>query len=168
MTIPRKCHNHEARPSWGTKRRRYEEQIMTKQTPHTKSLRHKELQQRDRLETVSRKTTRGLTHCILNRLSHTIYRKGPISILGMSGYEIYIFLEKKWLNYFQTVETLIRRRVLQRLIWVCTVCRLSFYGSPDYNGLNHFYLREISPLNFMQLQITNIFLVRTGVLYLIY
>ena len=33
-----------------------------------------------------------LTHCILNRLSHTIYWKSPISVLGMSGYEIYIFL----------------------------------------------------------------------------
>ena len=35
-----------------------------------------------------------LTHCILNRLSHTIYWKSPISILGTSSYEIYIFLEK--------------------------------------------------------------------------
>ena len=35
-----------------------------------------------------------LTHCILNRLSHTIYWKSPLSILGTSGYEIYIFLEK--------------------------------------------------------------------------
>ena len=35
-----------------------------------------------------------LTHCRLNRLSHTIYWKTPISILGTSGYEIYIFLEK--------------------------------------------------------------------------
>ena len=35
-----------------------------------------------------------LTHCILNKLSHIMYWKGPISILGMSGYEIYIFLEK--------------------------------------------------------------------------
>ena len=37
-----------------------------------------------------------LTHCILiiNRLSHTIYWKSPISILGTSGYKIYIFLEK--------------------------------------------------------------------------
>ena len=35
-----------------------------------------------------------LTHCMLNRLSHTIYLKSPISILGTSGYEIYIFLEK--------------------------------------------------------------------------
>ena len=36
----------------------------------------------------------------------------------------------------QTVETLIGRRILRRLIWVCTVCQLPFYGSPDYNGLN--------------------------------
>ena len=35
-----------------------------------------------------------LTHCILNRLSHTIYWKSPITILGEFGYEIYIFLEK--------------------------------------------------------------------------
>ena len=35
-----------------------------------------------------------LTHCILNRLSHIIYWKSPISFLGTSGYEIYIFLEK--------------------------------------------------------------------------
>ena len=42
---------------------------------------------------------------------------------------------EKWLNYLQTVETLIRRRVLWGLIWVCTVCHLPFYGSPDCNGL---------------------------------
>ena len=35
-----------------------------------------------------------LTHCRLNRLSHTIYWKSPISILGTSSYEFYIFLEK--------------------------------------------------------------------------
>ena len=34
------------------------------------------------------------THCILNRISHTIYWKSPISVLGTSGYEIYIFLQK--------------------------------------------------------------------------
>ena len=28
----------------------------------------------------------------------------------------------------QTMETMIRRRVLRRLIWVCTVCQLPFYG----------------------------------------
>ena len=33
------------------------------------------------------------------------------------------------------METLIRRCILQHLIWVCTVCQLAFYRSPDYNGL---------------------------------
>ena len=35
-----------------------------------------------------------LTHCILNRLFHTVYWKRTILILGTSDYEIYIFLEK--------------------------------------------------------------------------
>ena len=34
------------------------------------------------------------------------------------------------------METLIRCCVLWHLIWVCTVCQLHSYGSPDYNGLN--------------------------------
>ena len=38
--------------------------------------------------------SKQLTHCIPNRLSNTIYWKSPISILGTSGYEIYIFLKK--------------------------------------------------------------------------
>ena len=36
----------------------------------------------------------NLSHCVLKRLSHTIYWRSLISILGTSGYEIYIFLEK--------------------------------------------------------------------------
>ena len=44
---------------------------------------------------LDKKTCYGyLTHCILNRLSHTIYWKSPISIFGAPSYEIYIFLEK--------------------------------------------------------------------------
>ena len=39
-----------------------------------------------------------------------------------------------WLNCLQTVETLIRRRILRHLIWVSHVCKLSIYQSPDYNG----------------------------------
>ena len=34
------------------------------------------------------KYDKQLTHCRLNELPHTIYWKSPISILGMSGYEI--------------------------------------------------------------------------------
>ena len=33
------------------------------------------------------------------------------------------------------METLVRRRILRRLIWVCTVCQLPFQGFQDYNGL---------------------------------
>ena len=40
----------------------------------------------------------ALTPCRLKRLSHTIYWKIPISILGTSGYEIYIFLDKNGLT----------------------------------------------------------------------
>ena len=56
----RKCHNQEAQSSRGTKGRRDEEQISTPQTLHMKSQMDKEaLQQRDRLGTVSKKTTRN-------------------------------------------------------------------------------------------------------------
>ena len=68
-----------------------------------------------------------LTHCILNRLSHTIYWKSPISILGTSGYEIYIFLEKM-ANYLQTMETLIRCRILRRLIGAALFTSYPFTG----------------------------------------
>ena len=36
MHIPRKDHNHEAQPFQGTKRKRDEDQLTTKQTPHRK------------------------------------------------------------------------------------------------------------------------------------
>ena len=34
------------------------------------------------------------------------------------------------LNYLQIVETLIRRRVLWRLIWACSVCQITLLGIP--------------------------------------
>ena len=71
-----------------------------------------------------------------NELPHTIYWKILISIFkGMSGYVIYIFHKKKWLNCLQTVETLIICHIMQCLhichilrclIWICTVCQLPF------------------------------------------
>ena len=36
---------------------------------------------------------------------------------------------------FANSADLIKRRILKRRIWVCTVCQLPFQGSPDYNGL---------------------------------
>ena len=47
--------------------------------------------------------------------------------------------EEKWLNYLQTVEILIRRRVLRRLIGVCSVSQLPVFGSPVFSGLTLFY-----------------------------
>ena len=38
------------------------------------------------------------------------------------------------------MEILIRRRVLRCLNWVCTVCHLPFYGSPNYNGLKYCHM----------------------------
>ena len=35
---------------------------------------------------------------------------------------------EKWLNYFKTVETLIRCHILWHLIWGSTVCQLPFWG----------------------------------------
>ena len=64
----------------------------------------------------------ALTHCILNRLSLTIYWKSQISILGTSSYETHIFLI--WLNNMQTVETLIRHCILWHLGLHCLAITL--------------------------------------------
>ena len=73
-----------------------------------------------------------------------LHWRDPFHIQSINGTKDQNLVEKylhiprgKWLNYMylQTVETLIRRRILQHLIWVCTVCQVPFYGSPDYNGL---------------------------------
>ena len=40
----------------------------------------------------------------------------------------YSFCFQISLNLMQTVQTLIRRRVMRRLIWVCAVCQCSFLG----------------------------------------
>ena len=47
----------------------------------------------------------------------------------MSGFVIEVLWKEKWLNYLQTVGTLIRHCILWHLILVCTVCQL------EYNGL---------------------------------
>ena len=77
----------------------------------------------------------ALTHSILYRLSHTIYWRSPnFNFRYTRLWDLHIPGEK-WLNYLQTVETLIRRCIQRHLIWVCTVCQLPSYRSPNYNGL---------------------------------
>ena len=72
---------------------------------------------------------------MLNRLApHYILEESNFNLRYVRLFDLHIPREK-WLNYMQAVETLIRRRILRSLIWVCTVCQLPFYGSPDYNGL---------------------------------
>ena len=60
------------------------------------------------------------------------------SILYISGVwlvSIVIFVLKTLLNLMQTVYTLIRRRVLRRLIWVYTVFKCPIYGTLGLNEL---------------------------------
>ena len=64
----------------------------------------------------------ALTHCRLNELPHTILEDSNFDF-RLCKLDI---PRENWLNYSQTVKTLIRRRVLRRLIWVCTVCQLPF------------------------------------------
>ena len=57
----------------------------------------------------------GISHCYQLDLSVSVLR-----VVGCFFFIFYSNLERT--IYKQTVETLIRHRVLRRLIWVCTVC----------------------------------------------
>ena len=69
-------------------------------------------------------------------------------ILGISALLYYIFFLSFFFFFFfffflefalsimKTVQTQIRRRMMRRLIWVCTVCLCPFYGTLGINGLN--------------------------------
>ena len=54
---------------------------------------------------------------------------GPFPIERVSGYFYYSHVLRNFVNLIQTVLTLIRRRVLRRLIWSYTVCQCPFYGA---------------------------------------
>ena len=63
-----------------------------------------------------------LTHMCLVDPSILIYWTSPFPILGVSGVLFNLYSISNRCSRWQTVKTLIRRRVLRRLIWVCTVC----------------------------------------------
>ena len=63
-----------------------------------------------------------LTHLCLMDLSILINWTSPFSILGVSDVLYHFYSISSRYSSWQTVKTLIRRRVLRRLIWVCTVC----------------------------------------------
>ena len=81
-----------------------------------------------------------LTHCRLNSLSHTIYWKSPISILGMSSYEIYIFQEKNGYTICKQWRPWSDAAFCG--IWAGSTLftNYSFYGFPDYNGLSFSFI----------------------------
>ena len=71
-----------------------------------------------------------LTHFGLNKLPlHYILKESNFNFRYARLCDLYIPRDK-WLNYLQTLETLIRLGILWHLIRVCTVCHLPFWGSP--------------------------------------
>ena len=74
----------------------------------------------------------------------------PILYIGRVQFNFrYVWLwdldipREKLLNYLQTVENLIRRRILLRLIWVCTVCQITGLGVSGLQWVNILYLAEL-------------------------
>ena len=63
-----------------------------------------------------------LTHICLVELSILMNWTSSFPILGVSGVLFHFYSVSNRYSCKQTVKTLIRRRVLRRLIWVCTVC----------------------------------------------
>ena len=82
-----------------------------------------------RLQTESQNQRKTLVRTEINPLKteytllHYILEESVFDSRYVRLYDIDIY-KKDRLTYLQTVETLIRRRVLRRMIWVCTVCQL--------------------------------------------
>ena len=72
-----------------------------------------------------------------------IYWTSQFVILGVSGlFRFNSIFDGK--SCKQTLKTMIRRHVMWRLILVCTVCLLPFYGFPGKNGLKYeFHFSEV-------------------------
>ena len=78
--------------------------------------------------------------------SITINWTSPFPMLGVSGVLFYFYSISNSNSCYQTVKTLIRRRVLRRLIWVCTVC---LCPKTEFNNLRKIIcLRKIVSLTF--------------------
>ena len=63
----------------------------------------------------------SLTYICLRDPSILIIWKSSFPIVGVSGVLLFYSISNRY-SCYQTVKTLIRRRVLRRLIWVYTVC----------------------------------------------
>ena len=96
----------------------------TKQKKKKKKKKKKQQKKKKKIIKPAEIFTQHTKHCRLNELSHTIYWKILISILGMSGYVLVIFHTKIGSPIYNLDPDQIH--LLQRLIWVCTVCQLPF------------------------------------------
>ena len=106
-----------------------------------------------------------------SRLTHLCRMHFPIlinwtslfPILGLLGGIFHFYSSFKRSFCKQTVENLIRRRVLRRLIWFCTVCRCPIKRTLDLYGLirvtqielrcKYIIRLRVSNLNFISLQL---------------
>ena len=68
-----------------------------------------------------------LTHLSLNKLSHTVNWKSPLLFRYVRLYYI-DGPKEKWLNYLQTVETLIRCHIFGNCSWSALFARYLFRG----------------------------------------
>ena len=71
-----------------------------------------------------------------NGISHYYQIGQSISVLRAVGWYILFSFNSIRTSCKQTVETLIRRHILWRLIWVCTVCLCPAKGTLGIYGLN--------------------------------
>ena len=76
-----------------------------------------------------------LTRICLVDFSILIKWASPFPISGVSGLLLHLYLIFNRNSCKQTVKTLIRRRILRRLIWVCTVWLGPKIGTPGLYGL---------------------------------
>ena len=72
----------------------------------------------------------------LNVFSHPYQLDQSISILRVLGGTSHFYSNFKRTFCLQIVENLIRRRILRRLIWFCTVCRCATKRTLGLYGLN--------------------------------
>ena len=91
------------------------------------------------LKDVTQRMHTLLTHLCREDSSTLTHWTCPFPIEGVPGY---LIITKFYRNSMQTVQTLIRRRRMRRLIWVYAVCQCAFYfyGTPGINGLVMYHI----------------------------
>ena len=102
--------------------------------------RQRQIQMAHKLEIMRQKKHVGVT--LITHLSRMdfpipINWTSPFPILGVLGPVFQFYQNFDRIFCKQTVETLIRRRVMRRLVWVCTVCLCPTKRALGLYGLTH-------------------------------